>query len=72
VAAHRWVGYVFVLLVGLLFLLWSPTQRASWVPAVVVMAILAVGYEVLLRQCAREHPEASLPGKAPPATPTGA
>ena len=24
VAAHRWVGYVFVLLVGLLFLLWSP------------------------------------------------
>ena len=29
------------------------------------MAILAVGYEVLLRQCAREHPEASLPDKAP-------
>ena len=38
-AALTQAGYAVVLLVGLLFLLWSPTQRASWVPAVVVMAM---------------------------------
>lgn len=71
VAAHRWVGYVVVLLVGLLFLLWSPTQRASWVPAVVVMAILAAGYEALLRQCAREFPAAASVAEPVEPTPTG-
>jgi hypothetical protein len=50
------VGYGLIVVVGLLFLLWSPTQRASWIPAVVIMVLLAVWYAILRRQCVEEFP----------------
>ena len=56
-SAHAWAGYAVAVIVALLFLLWAPTQRASWIPAIIILALLATAVGVLRRQCAQEFPQ---------------
>ncbi len=58
-------------LIAFVLIAWGPTPALRKpLSALILLALLAGGVELLRRQTAREHPDASLEGSAP-AAPSG-